>query len=191
MYERNNIDDILVVDDCSTENNYQLFPFVYDTLVMDSNVGFLKSANAGLRAAAGNGTDIIVLLSNDVEIHGKFIDSIKLSTDDNTLVGGMLLNRDTGWNNFSGRIFPYLEGWLLAATRNGWEKLGYLDENFAPNDFEDVDLSTKAINLGMELVAINSPALHHLGGRSIGYSQEREALTKRNRIKFEQKWLKS
>jgi GT2 family glycosyltransferase len=61
---------------------------------------------------------------------------------------------------------------------------------FAPNDMEDVDLSTKARKLGMTLCSYPEGYVSHLGGRTIGYGTEREEITKRNREKFREKWVK-
>lgn len=187
-FENGNIDEVLVMDNGSTEQNFGIrTPIIqHENIRIAENIGFLRVSNMGLKTARG---DIKVLLSNDVEISGRFIDSIKLYADENTLIGGTLYNRSTGWNEFNGRIFPYLEGWLLAATAEVWEKLGYFDERFAPNDYEDVDLSTTAVSKGIELVSLNNPALHHIGGATMPYNQERMKQTLRNKQKFMEKWL--
>ena len=70
------------------------------------------------------------------------------------------------------------------------EKLNYFDERYVPHDFEDVDLSTTALSLGMELIPLNNPGLQHIGGQSIGYSPAREAITRTNLKKFGDKWIK-
>jgi len=67
--------------------------------------------------------------------------------------------------------------------------LGYFDERYSPCDFEDVDLSTQARRKFYTLVALNSPALRHIGGQSIGYNPKREEQTKINQKKFEEKWV--
>ena len=67
--------------------------------------------------------------------------------------------------------------------------MGYFDDRYAVSDFEDVDLSTTAVSLGYNLVPLNNPGLVHLGGKSIGYSPEREARTRINQEKFEEKWI--
>ena len=70
------------------------------------------------------------------------------------------------------------------------ERLNYFDERYVPHDFEDVDLSTTALSLGMELIPLNNPGLQHIGGQSIGYSPAREAITRTNLKKFGDKWIK-
>jgi hypothetical protein len=191
------------MDDCSSDKEVEsglawwkehgLLPLQSHTSV--KNWGFLHTANAGLRIVTRTDTvsdgDIVILLSNDVLIHHSFINQIKeILADSKKLVGGVLYSHDTGWNKFGDKLFPYVEGWLLATTVAGWKELDYFDENFAPYDFEDVDLSTRAISMGYELVALNSPGLVHLGGQSIGYNEKRLAQTNINKKKFGEKWTK-
>lgn len=157
-------------------------------LRLEDNVGFLLASNTGMKSAAG---DIICLISNDVRIKGdivKHIDYI-IHGQAKSLIGGRFLDFDTGWNTFGNVTFPYCEGWLLAATKLGWEDLGYFDERYVPNDFEDVDISvTASSKKGYYLLSLPEKDTQHTGAQSIKYSPEREALTKRNREKFRKKW---
>jgi GT2 family glycosyltransferase len=157
---------------------------------MNKNVGFLKASNAGLKKADG---DVVCLISNDVRIYKDIVHGIfdKVSGwHSPVLVGGRLLDFDTGWNEFDGKIFNYLEGWLLATTKDAWSELFYFDEQFIPSDMEDVDISTKALSLGYELISLPAEMTHHIGGQSIGFNPEREAITIRNKEKFRNKWMK-
>lgn len=146
------------------------------------NIGFLENSNYGLQIARG---DVVCLVSTDVRIHKDIV--IDTGFD---LWGGRYLDFDTGWNNFNGKIFPYLEGWLLMARKSIWEQLEYFDERFAPNDYEDIDLSTKAFSLEIPVTHFVDGYVSHIGAQSIGYSSEREELTKINREKFRKKWIK-
>lgn len=158
-------------------------------LRIEENIGFLLGANEGLKEATG---DIIILISNDVRVMGDIVLRIQHILKDNTdaLVGGRLLDWDTGWNTFNGRIFPYIEGWLLATTSDMWKTVNYFDEQFAPNDMEDVDLSSKVIEWGGDLIALPEDITSHQSASTIGYNSEREKITNRNREKFKNKWLK-
>ena len=162
------------------------------SITLDNNIGFVKASNMAMKDTIGDPEDILILLSNDVLIHGKFISQIKtiFSENSKSLVGGVLYTRDTGWNNFNDKIFPYLEGWLLATTLGNWAELNYLDERFSPNDYEDIDLSTTALSLGYELVPLNNVGLVHMGAQTIKYGDERLAQTNINKKKFEEKWIK-
>lgn len=204
--ERKEIEEVIVVDDSSTDEEVayglnwwqaswktQTDPLPIKVITTETNMGFLRAANLGLQAVAkvAEADDVIILLSNDVQIHSKFVSQIKDILKDNpkSLVGGILYTHDTGWNTFNGKVFPYLEGWLLATTSLNWEMLGYFDPQYAPNDFEDVDLSTKALTDGYELIPLNNVGLQHMGGQSIHYGDERLAQTNRNKKLFEEKWI--
>lgn len=196
--EKENIGKIVIVDDCSPQqevtdglNWWKEQWDVIEVVRNEENLGFLRSSNLGLHLASVSVDDNLILLSNDVLIYGKFIEQIvEYLKNQKSLVGGIVYQRDTGWNKFGEKIFPYLEGWLLATTSKGWAELGYFDERYTPCDFEDVDLSTQAMSMGYDLVALNSPALRHMGGQSIGFNSAREAQTRINQKKFEEKWIK-
>jgi glycosyltransferase involved in cell wall biosynthesis len=191
------IKEVIVVDDCSTDEDYisglswwkknGMLPIRH--IRMSENSMFLKASNAGLKKAEG---DIVCLISNDVRIVRNIVQEIILLMEEKErrLVGGRFLDWDTGWNSFGKNIFPYLEGWLLAAYRDGWKKLEYFDERFAPSDMEDIDISTKALSMGYDLVALHEIMTKHLGGQSIGFNPEREKITIANKEKFRQKWMK-
>lgn len=156
---------------------------------VDNNIGFLYISRAGLEVAKG---DIKILMNNDVWVSGDFIPLVEeqIKRSPLSLVGNTLLSHDTGWNTFDGRIFPYLEGYLLAASKEIWNDISF-DTRYAPSDMEDVDLSTQAYALGYPVIAINSPFIKHMGAQSYGYNPTREARTRRNRKKFEEKWTKN
>lgn len=203
--EAKNISSIHLINDCSTDEEVvggmkwwassygSKFPIRF--INTEENVGFLRASNYGMQLVAGlestKDTDIILLLSTDVNISYPFIPQIKelIEYNPESLVGGVLYSTSTGWNDFgSSGIKPYLEGWLLASTVIGWRELGYFDERYVPATFEDVDLSTTALSLGYELIPLNNPALHHLGGKSMNYTESRNELTKTNRKKYASKW---
>lgn len=156
-------------------------------LRLTENVHFLRGSNIGMQDAQG---DIIALLSNDVRVFKDFVNLVvgMIDNDPKILAGGRYLNWDTGWNCINGKVYPYIEGWLLCATKSAWEEFGYFDERYVPCDFEDVDLSTTAIKNGYSLISMPDSYFQHLGGQSIGFNPEREEITKSNKIKFEEKW---
>lgn len=188
--------EVVVMNDASTDKEvYTGIQWWQSTKMLNLrhiensvNQGFLKSSNYGLRVAWG---DVKILLSNDVRLYGDIVQDILLALKDEpkSLVGGAVYTDSTGWNKFGKKIFPYAEGWLLGATEEAWEELGYFDEQFVPSDYEDVDLSTKAIQLGYRLVPLKQGLAAHMGGQSIGYTPEREAMTKQHQEVFKNKWI--
>lgn len=197
-YEAENIDDVIVVDDCSPDIDrlHQLFtdhPLKFSVLGNEENLGFTKTSNIGLRFATGELAEkkMIFLVSSDVSFHGRFVEDAEeiLFSARRHFLGNRHIVFDSGWNNFNGKVFDYLEGWFLGATSDGWRDLGYFDVNYAPHDFEDVDISTTAKVKGYKLASLNNPYIQHLGGGTIGFNPEREAITRRNKEFFKRKWL--
>lgn len=187
-------DEIIVVDDFSTDLktinglNWWSSNFSVKVIRPIENLGFLKASNRGLQEATG---DILCLISSDVKIETDLAKIVRdlLAVDPKRLIGGVLHSHDTGWNTFDSRIYPYVEGWLLCATKEGWEDLGYFDARYAPSDYEDVDLSTTAARKGYSLYALHSEKIKHIGAATIGYTEERRQQTERNREKFREKWV--
>jgi GT2 family glycosyltransferase len=155
------------------------------------NLGFGGSMNKGAKLANGN---ILVFLSNDVIITGNFIEKIEkeIENEEDILIGGRIIYWRAGWNeiNYNGMEFvvPYVEGWLVACTRKVWDNLGGFDLLYGKYAFEDIDLSTKAIELGYRLVSLNSPYLKHIGAQTAGYTEERMQITIENKQKYIEKW---
>ena len=187
-------DEIIVVDDFSTDQNtldgllWWASNFDIKVLRPIENLGFLKASNYGLKQATG---DVLCLISSDVRIYKDLAVVARGMTqiEGKILMGGKYYQDTTGWNEFNGRIFPYVEGWLLIAKKEHWEELGYFDERYSPNDFEDVDLSTTATSKGFDLGQITGGVVEHIGAQTIKYGEEREKITQINRKKFEEKWL--
>lgn len=192
--EHTHPDEIIVVDDCSADEKAIEGLWWWESNMdvevrrTPTNLGFLKASNYGLWLANG---DVVCLISTDVRIHRDFIYFLvnELVEKPQKLIGGRLLDWDTGWNTFDGKMHIYLEGWFLATGKAQWEELGYFDERYSPHDMEDIDLSTTAISKGWTLSELPAGMVSHIGAQSIGYNEEREKITKENREKFRLKWM--
>lgn len=191
-HEAENITELIIVDNGSDEavRNVEGFPVHR----LPKNIGFTLGANHGLRLALKElaSRHLVFLISNDVQIKGKFIAQAAdvLLGARRAFVGNKLFFNNTGWNTFDGRTFPYLEGAFLACTSDGWKDIGIFDENYDPFDYEDMDISTTASVKGYKIVPLNNPNIVHQGGGTLGYTPERLAITERNREYFKRKWLK-
>lgn len=197
IYKYNNsVDEILIVDDGSTEQDVTSGSQWWMASMLpqlqyhrcDENMKFLRACNWGVAKATG---DVIILVSNDVRMQDDIVSLVRnvMREDSKVVMGGVLYTESTGWNEFKGhKIFPYLEGWLLIFSKCAWNEIGGFDELYAPNDFEDVDFSTKAISLGYTLVPLSSTKVRHIGSQTIGYNPAREKITIKNRKKFAEKW---
>lgn len=191
-HEAENITELIIVDNGSDEavNNVEGFPVHR----LPKNIGFTLGANHGLRLALKElaSRHLVFLISNDVQIKGGFIAQAAdvLLGARRAFVGNKHINFDSGWNKHGGILFDYLEGWFLAATSDAWRDLNFFDENYAPFDVEDIDLSTTAKSKGYKLVSLNNPNVLHQGGGTLGYTPERRSITERNIEYFKRKWLK-
>jgi len=161
----------------------------------EKNLGFGGAHNVGARIARG---DIYIFLSNDVNIYADFITPIQKSIEKlrTSLVGTRLISFDSGWNTFTmtnGKkiTFSYLEGWLVACHKDIWTQLGGWDDRYAQCDYEDIDLSTTARYLGIDLIALQLPVEHrHLGTTVEAIVKNRLEITNLNKSKFFAKWNK-
>jgi len=195
--------EIVLVNDASTDldcetgvvwwqKEVQRHPIRYKR--NKKNLGFGGSMNVGAKIAIRRGMELLVFLSNDVQVTGNFVGQIqeKVKETQKSLIGGRIVDWDSGWNTvqYKGNkmIVPYCEGWLLACTNEVWSRLGGFDERYAPFDYEDVCLSTTAQYLGINLIALDSSYVKHVGGQTANYSSKRENITKRNRVRWEAKW---
>jgi GT2 family glycosyltransferase len=153
----------------------------------EANRGFGPANNQGARAAKG---EVLIFLSNDVVARGDFVAPLVtlFARKPGALAGAQLLDFDTGWNCFDGKVIPYLAGWCLACTRTTWEALGGFDERYTPCDYEDMDLSQAAQRQGIELVLLGLPLQHAFGQSASRLPGGREVHTVRNRDRFVAKW---
>lgn len=192
--------EVILVDDGSVESQTkimldkarEMFPFFQSVAFADGeNRGFAEANNVGADAADG---DILCFLSSDVQIKLPFWNQLGL--DNRTILGGRYLQGDTGWNSFSTKageklIFSYLEGWFIACTRKAFDKIGWWDPRYSPFDYEDVDFSTTARELGYKLTEIPLYFSHMSSGTMRRKISNRIDVTNKNREKFIEKWITS
>jgi len=154
------------------------------------NRGFGWSMNKGAELARG---DVLMFLSNDVVVSGDFVEPViaEIEKNERSLIGARMIDWSAGWNEveYLGKpmIVPYLEGWFLACTRSVWKELGGFDLRYGKYDYEDVDLSTTAHLLGINLVALPNLPLRHIGAQTIKF-ENRMVHTQHNRQLWLEKW---
>jgi len=196
--------EILVINDCSPgdrdyEGNIAWWQNKVDNPhkiryhYNSKNLGFGGSMNLGAKHANG---DVVCFFSDDVIIGGNFVtDLVTLMQKHNkALFGGKIIDYPAGWNEFEiedGRniFISYLNGWFLASAKDSWEESGGFDSLYGNFDYEDVDISTRFTEMGYNLVELNSPYLHHLGGATISsLGVNRAEQTRKNRELYINKW---
>lgn len=194
--------EVVVVDNGSTDEQFTtMFEWWKRTTLskpvrfvkIPKNLGFGGGMNYGVLTAKGKN---LLLLSSDVIVkNGDLFKDINNLCDgnDKILIGGRIIEWDSGWNTFEvgGKkyLIPYCEGYALALSKKAWDELGGFDEEYSPYDYEDMDFSMKAMQHDFMLVQVSPEYLFHMSGQTIkDDSQIRVDITRRNRQYFLKKW---
>ncbi|NMJ43512.1 glycosyltransferase [Roseomonas sp. JC162] len=213
--------EVILVDDASTDATV-LAEFVvsgaFRVVRNASNLGFLRSANAGARAARG---ELLFFLNNDTRVTESWLDELvrcfelhpdigiagsKLIYPDGSLqeAGGTVwrLGDAANWGHGADPALPrycylrdtdYVSGAALMIRRSRFEALGGFDERFAPAYYEDTDLCFQVREAGHRVVVQPLSRIVHHGGATCGQSADGPGAKRYQRInqrKFRQKWEK-
>lgn len=185
----------IIINNGSTDNTSQVLSvrkpdFGENLKIIDlpQNIGFGPANNKGFDMATG---DIIIFMSNDVQVLGDYITPTfaAIEKNPNVLYGAEIFDHNTGWNTFrqTGPI-PYVAGWCVACTSDIWAIVGPWDERYVPCDYEDIDLSYAAQIAKIPINKLNLP-LHHQSGKSASeIPGGRVQVTLANQKRFMDKW---
>lgn len=163
--------------------------------------------NAGLRAAFASGADYALVLNDDVALAPETVDQLvhhferDRAQDDSLLLcsGIDVRHRPQGTPPPAegvpppprlGPGSPATDGipdfacWLC--DRRLLNRVGYLDEHFAPAYIEDLDLHCRILKAGGRAVRYRDAAFWHVGGQS--RPPDAAAISDRNIARFQRKW---
>lgn len=211
---------IIIVDNDSKDKSMDVFKkhfkrnlpnIKYYLISNDSNLGFSKAVNQGIKLSNENSSEYLCLLNNDTEIQTGFFDSlIKLIERDGNIfsVSSKMIqfeNTDLiddagdeytllGWTKKSGdgkssnsysktrEIFSSCAGAALY-RKSILNEIGYFDENFFAY-MEDVDIGYRALINGYKNVYSPDAIVYHVGSGSSGskYNEFKIKLAARNNI---------
>ena len=209
--------EVLVVDDCSTDQTHALLQTVEGVTVLRNpeNAGFIDSCNRGAAQSRGK---YLVFLNNDTQVMDGWLDHLlqtfrqhpgaglvgaRLVYPDGRLqeCGGMVFSDGSGWNYGRGgnpaqpeymhlREADYCSGACFMIEAALFNELGGFDERYRPAYYEDTDLCFRVRAAGRQvLVQPASTVVHHEG---ITSGTDTDSGTKRfqsiNREKFAARW---
>lgn len=168
-YKKNNIIEIIVVDDASLDESVALlkskFPEI-KIVIHKVNKGFSASINSGAKIAKGN---LLVLLNTDVIPEKSFLTSAIARFKNENVFGVSLHEKGFGWakGKFKDGYIVHSPGveddrvhntfWVSGGSgvfrRKTWQKLGGLDEKLlSPFYWEDLDICYRALKRGFSLL---------------------------------------
>lgn len=190
-----NLDDIeiILVDNNSKDNSVNIFKSIMrpdkgDKIIMNTqNTGWSHAVNQGILASSG---DIIIVLSNDMEIDNKAIEVIVNIMNNNSEIGILQLNSkslydrktlDSGMNfldkfGYSYSYEPtqdtflivfFAEGMAFAIRKDIISKVGLLDD-FYFMEYDDMDFSWRTLLFGYKVAFIPKAIVYHARGGTVG-----------------------
>lgn len=163
---KNNIKEIIVVDDGSSDNSVQVLTKNFSQVKIIKhkiNRGFSSAVNTGVRTAKG---EYVVLINTDVLPAEDFLEKIQKNFEDKKVFAVSFNEQGYSWakGTFTDGYINHEVGSKVATVhpsfwasggsaifrREAWIKLGGMDERlYSPFYWEDVDLSYRAQKRGM------------------------------------------
>ncbi|TDR20814.1 glycosyltransferase family 2 protein [Marinicella litoralis] len=193
LIKHNYDDDILFINDGSTDqrivNLLENLPAHWEVLHNADNIGFVKTANIGLKHSVGHS----VLLNSDTVVSSHWLDRFKLAI--NTIER---LGTATPWSNnaeicslpktlsqnpiptdidqLSSELMNHLPqypelptavGFCMLVTQQAKEQVGYFDETtFGMGYGEENDYSLRVAKHGLRNVLVDNCYVAHVGNQS-------------------------
>ncbi|OGY41923.1 MAG: hypothetical protein A2Y67_03835 [Candidatus Buchananbacteria bacterium RBG_13_39_9] len=175
----------------------------------EKNEGFPVAVNQGIKIAKG---EVIVILNNDVVVTPHWLDRLsyhfchadivgpmtnevsgaqKITTDtaDYFLAPDEFANSYYTKNSLSFSTTARLVFFCVAIKRKVIDKIGLLDEQFTPGNFEDDDFCLRAIEADFKLAIAKDVFVYHLGSATHKTLKiDFVNLMAINKGKFEKKW---
>ena len=221
MSRESDVLEVIVVDDASNDETRFAEAAIPGLRVirMAKNSGFTLAANRGAQAARGAFT---LFLNNDTLVLAGTIQALLGAMGDNSIgAAGALLVYPTGWVQEAGAVVrpdgtcshvgwgcnpadtrfasrrdrDYCSAAALLVRTSLLSAIGWLDAQFAPGYYEDVDLCFAVRAHGKRVVVEPAATVVHWEGMTHGTEWRRgihrrhtTSLQARNRLRFVAKW---
>lgn len=204
--------EVIIIDDASefetadflknfienSNNNYVL-------LKNETNLGFVKTCNRGMKLAQG---EIVILQNSDTIIPSGFLDKVIKCFESDDKIGIACPITTCGAYYFvkpknkslqdvnklleeknppKYPILPYSEGECFAIRKEVIEQIGLLDISFGKGYREEIDYSFRSASNGWKNVLIDDLYVYHKG-RSSFTQEEANELLKKNAVIFNERW---
>ena len=162
------LNQIIVVDNGSTDGSVEWLTQNYPEIIIvknSSNLGFTKPINQGVSFSKA---EFLVLMNNDVSPAKDYLQSALRFFNDDKVFAVSFNEKKSSWPNVfwkdgklqfikgEDKTTPRYSAWASGGSaifkRDIWNKLGGLDEIYAPWYWEDIDIGYRAWKTGFKII---------------------------------------
>lgn len=211
--------ELIFVDNASTDGSMKYLEGLqtkYKNVKLiknETNLGFPKAVNQGIKAAEG---DYVLIANNDIHVTEGWLSSLtsKIELKNEYGIAGPISNKVSGFqidknakyetdaqmikyaqslrktNKDKFFEFPRVAFLCTLIKKEVIDKVGGLDERFTPGNYEDDDYCLRAQKAGYKTLIVQDSFVHHYGSKSFtadGMQKYAERL-RVNRDIFVDKW---
>ncbi len=163
-----NLGKLIIIDNGSEDDTVSWLNQKYpETIIVSNktNLGYTKPVNQGI---AFSDSEFFVLMNNDVRPHAGYITAALPYFSDPEVFAVTFNEEGTSWPDMSwsagkmqfsegkNKTNPVLSAWASGGSaifrRSIWDKLGGLDEIYAPFYWEDIDIGYRAWKSGYKII---------------------------------------
>ncbi len=210
--------ELIIIDNASVDETPKYLMELekkYDNIIVklnDENKGFAAGNNDGLRIAKGK---YLILLNNDTLVTRGWINGLikhiglqnigmvcpvtnsigneaQIETDYEDIVDmdKFAIEYITKNHNKIYEDINVLAMFCVAFSREVFDKVGLLDENYGVGMFEDDDYSAAVKNAGYKIACVEDVFIHHFGSVSFKKLDDKyyREIFEKNKSYFEKKW---
>lgn len=170
------LNKIIVIDNGSTDGTIEWLHMHHPDVIIvknKTNLGFTKPVNQGV---AVSDADYLVLLNNDVHPEKGYLKNILRFFEDKEVFAVSFNENESSWPQVSwdGKIQftrgadktrPYYSAWASGGSaifkRTIWNKVGGLNEIYAPFYWEDIGIGYRAWKMGYKIIWDNESLVYH------------------------------
>ena len=128
------------------------------------NRGLSRSWNEGIHQAYSEGCELVLLANDDLHfINGGFSKFIAYARSNTDYALAFLHGLETGGSPLVGKVIDQGFG-CCVITKLAIERIGYLDENFRPAYYEDVDFGRRCYISGAKIISTEDVLVEHERG---------------------------